>query len=285
MLRNLQRNIPQDDGNRNSGFGFSCKISGVNEQAHVNTKKAVLFEVGVDSLSRDEILKQISLAASGTGHLLIAHVNIRGLNLTFKQPWLREFYQRADLVYCDGMGVMLGAHLLGEKIQERFTLADWIWDLSALAANNGFSLFLLGGAPGVSQKAAAALQRRFPSLQIAGVQHGFFEKSPAQPENQALVARLNVLQPDILLVGFGMPAQERWLDQNWSSLNVRVAITCGALFEYLSGDLRRGPRWMTDHYLEWLARLVISPRRYTGRYLSDIPIFLYHLAQQRIHAK
>ncbi len=248
-------------------------------------KKAVLFEVGVDSLSRDEILKEISLAASGQRRLLIAHANIRGLNLSYNQPWLRDFYNRADLVYCDGMGVMLGAHLLGEEIQERFTLADWIWDLSALAANQGFNLFLLGGAPGLSQKAANALQQRFPSLQIAGVQHGFFEKSPIHAENRALMDRLNALQPDILLVGFGMPAQERWLDENWSSLNARVAITCGALFEYLSSDLPRGPRWMTDHYLEWLARLVISPRRYAGRYLSDIPIFLYHLAQQRMHAK
>jgi len=251
----------------------------------MNTKKAVLFEVNIDSLSLDEILQQISLAASGQGRLLIAHVNIRGLNMVFNQPWLRDFYNRANLVYCDGMGVMLGARFLGQQIQERFTLADWIWDLAALAARRGYSLFLLGGAPGVGEQAAMALQKRSPGLEIVGIQHGYFDKTPAQPENNALIERLNALQPDILLVGFGMPAQERWLDENWSSLNARVAITCGALFEYLSGELPRGPRWMTDHYLEWLARLLISPHRYAGRYLRDIPIFLYHLLQQRIDAK
>ena len=96
-----------------------------------------------------------------------------------------------------------------------------------------------------------------------------------------MVEYINRIQPDILLVGFGMPLQEKWLSKNWDSLDVKIAITCGALFEYLSGDLKRGPRWMTDHYLEWLARMIISPRRYYKRYLRDNPLFLYRILKQK----
>jgi N-acetylglucosaminyldiphosphoundecaprenol N-acetyl-beta-D-mannosaminyltransferase len=173
--------------------------------------------------------------------------------------------------------------MVGGEIKERYTLADWIWELAGLAAEKSFRLFLLGNPPGVAEKAAQNLTRRYPTLQIAGVQHGYFEKSALSSENEGVVAEINRLQPDILLVGFGMPVQERWMDQNWPQLEVHVAITCGALFEYLSGDLKRGPRWMTDHYLEWLARLLISPRRYLGRYMRDLPLFFYRLTKQRLN--
>ncbi len=87
-----------------------------------------------------------------------------------------------------------------------------------------------------------------------------------------MIEAINACQPNMLLVGFGMPVQEGWLNENWPRLNVNVAITCGALFEYLSGDLPRGPHWMTQNYLEWLARLAISPRRYAGRYCGIFPL-------------
>ena len=241
--------------------------------------------VGVHSISQEAILEKIAVAASGGTRQLILHANLRGLNLAWEQPWLREFYNQADLVYCDGTGVKLGARLLGGDIQERYTLADWIWPLAGLAASRGFRLFLLGNPPCVAEKAAQNLLFRLPELRIAGFQHGFFDKSPESVENKAVIDRINDLQPEILLVGFGMPVQERWLCQNWPRLRVNVAISCGALFEYLSGDLKRGPRWMTNNYLEWLVRMLVAPRRYAGRYLRDIPIFYFRILKLRLQGE
>jgi N-acetylglucosaminyldiphosphoundecaprenol N-acetyl-beta-D-mannosaminyltransferase len=244
-----------------------------------------LLGVGVDSISRQEILMKISQTVQEESTLLIAHANVHGINQAYEQPWLRAFYNQADLVYCDGMGVKLGARLLGYEIRERYTLADWVWELAAMCTDQQISLFLLGNPPGVAEKASQKLQERYKELEIKGVGHGYFEKSPASQENAAVIERINALQPDILLVGFGMPLQERWLFENWTRLDVRVAITCGALFEYLSGDLKRGPKWMTDYYLEWLVRAVITPQRYAGRYLHDIPLFFYRILRQRIYGK
>ncbi len=245
--------------------------------------KATILGVGVDAISLAGVLDKVQTAVSGGGHFLISHVNITGLNLAYEQPWLRDFYNRCDLVYCDGMGVQLAARWLGTPLPERFTLADWVWRLAGLAAESRFSLYLLGNPPGVAEKAAHKLAEGTPGLQIAGTQHGFFEKTPGQVENEAVIAAINACRPNVLLVGFGMPVQERWLAENWPRLRVNVAITCGALFEYLAGDLPRGPRWMTQNYLEWLARLTISPRRYAGRYVRDIPLFMWRVAKQRLN--
>lgn len=248
-------------------------------------EKVRLLGVEVDSITQAEMLQRIADAVCRAERLLIAHANLRGLNLAFEHPWLRQFYRRVDISYCDGMGVMLGARLTKQRLVERFTLADLAWPLAALAVNLEARLFLLGNPPGVAEAAARNLKAVHPDLRVVGVQHGYFSMQAEDPENLAIISRINDLKPHILLVGFGMPLQERWLDENWDRLQVNVAITCGALFEYLSGDLRRGPKWMTDHYLEWLARMVISPRRYTLRYLYDIPVFFYRTMRQRLNEK
>jgi N-acetylglucosaminyldiphosphoundecaprenol N-acetyl-beta-D-mannosaminyltransferase len=244
--------------------------------------KVNVLGVLIDPLRLEQALVRIRQAAQAKRRLLMAHANIRALNLACEQPWLRTFFNRADLVFCDGMGVMLGARFLGCRLPERFTLADWIWPLAEMAAAADLSLFLLGNPPGVAERAAERLQGRYVGLRVAGVQHGFFNQAPGQAENEAVIARINAARPDILLVGFGMPVQERWLAENWPRLEARVAITGGAIFEYVVGDLPRGPDWMTQHYLEWLARALISPGRYSGRYLRDIPLFLVRVLRQRL---
>ncbi len=243
--------------------------------------KVDVLGVQIDPVTLDEILAYIEQVISSNQRALIAHTHVMGVNLAYEQAWLRQFLNRADLVYCDGMGVKLGGRILGHHIPQRFTLADWMDRLAAMAWRQGYSLFFLGNPPGVAARAARNLCQRYPGVKIVGTHHGYFDKAPASVENQALLRQINDTRPNILLVGLGMPAQERWLLENWPDLQVNIAITAGAIFEYVSGDLKRGPRWMTDHYLEWLARLYISPRRYVRRYLRDNPLFLYRILRQK----
>lgn len=244
--------------------------------------KVDILGVKVDDVGLESLIEEIDRKISSDERFLVSHVNVTGVNLAYQHTWLKDFYNGCNRVYCDGMGVILGARLLGLDISERFTLADWVWILAERFSKTGASIFLLGSEPGVALRASQQLITRFPELKICGHLHGFFEKGKQHPENVEVVNKVNESDADLLLVGLGMPLQEKWLAENWQDLNVNVAITCGALFEYLSGDLRRGPRWMTENYLEWLARIFLSPKRYTLRYLRDIPLFLFRVLKQRM---
>ena len=128
-----------------------------------------------------------------------------------------------------------------------------MWSLSALCEREGFSFYFLGGREGIAQLAADRLRERYPSLKVVGIQNGYFAKTG--PENDAVIEQINRSRPDILVLGLGMPLQERWLSENWERVDARIALSGGACFDFISGTVRRAPRWMTDNGLEWLYRL------------------------------
>ena len=214
-------------------------------------------------------------------HALALYVNIFGLNLAYKNTWMREFLNTAEIVFCDGSGVVLGGRILGYKIPLRITYADWTWQLAEFAESREFSFFFLGGRPGISELAAARLRDRFPGVRITGAHHGFFDKTLGGKDNDEVIEKINERKPDILVVAFGMPLQERWLMENWDRIDANIALTGGAVFDYVSGELRRAPKWMTNNGMEWLGRLLIEPRRLWRRYLIGIPQFFWRIFLQR----
>jgi N-acetylglucosaminyldiphosphoundecaprenol N-acetyl-beta-D-mannosaminyltransferase len=246
-------------------------------------RRVEILGVGVDRISADELRTQILRMIRSEEHGLVLHVNVHGLNLSYHRPWLRDMFNKASVVFCDGAGVVLAAKILGRPGGlQRFTHADEMWRLAEFAAANGLSMFFLGARPGVAKEAAARLKERYPGLKIAGVRHGYFDHASRSPENEDVVRQINAANPDVLVVGFGMPLQERWLKENWDRVEAGVAITLGAIFDYVSGELRRGPRFLTDNGFEWLARLFIEPRRLWRRYVVGNPIFLTRVLMQRV---
>ncbi len=238
--------------------------------------------VRVDPVTASELLGVVEQTVSEQRKAIVGNVNVLAANLAHDLEWFRVFLNGCDTVFCDGYGIQCGARLLGHHIPERITYAEWAWQLAAFAESNGFTIFLLGGRHGVAEKAAARLQAAYPALKVVGTHHGYFDKGPDGPENNAVVESINATRPNVLIVGFGMPMQERWLLENWGRLDANVALTGGAVFDYVSGGLRRGPRWMTDHGLEWLARLLIEPRRLWKRYLIGNPLFAWRILKQRL---
>jgi N-acetylglucosaminyldiphosphoundecaprenol N-acetyl-beta-D-mannosaminyltransferase len=241
-----------------------------------------LLRVRIHTLSLFELLNIVTQTILTGRKILIAYVNVHGINLAHKFPWFQQFLNTADIVFCDGFGVRWGARFLGLNISHRYTPPDWIPRLCQVCIQHDFSLFFLGGRPGVTDKSAARLKERFPSLQIVGVHHGYFDKALSSAENEAVIQRINASKPNILIIGFGMPLQERWLMENWERIEANVALTGGAVFDYISGELRRAPRWMTEHSLEWLGRLIIEPRRLWRRYLIGNMLFLWRVLKQRL---
>jgi N-acetylglucosaminyldiphosphoundecaprenol N-acetyl-beta-D-mannosaminyltransferase len=240
-----------------------------------------ILGIPVSTVDRWQLLAAVRAAATTHKRCLVLSGNVYSCNLAYEHEWFRAYYQQADLVHVDGAGLRLGARLLGRSLPTRITWADFIWELAAEMEEISASLFLIGSEAGVAEKAAARLQEKHPRLNIVGCAHGYFDKTPGSAENGQVVAQINALRPNVLLVGFGMPLQEGWLVNNWEQLEVDAGLTVGALFAYLSGELTRAPKWMTDNGLEWLGRLLVEPRRLWQRYLVGNPLFLYRVLRQR----
>ena len=241
-----------------------------------------LLNVNVSTIKLNELLESCVMAVQERTHKIIIGANIRALNIAYKLDWFRDFYNRPDtLVFCDGVGVQLGARLLGKTIPERYTPPDWFPDLCQTCAENKISLFLLGTHPGMTEKVANIYIEKYPDLIISGTHHGYFKKDKNCDENKEVLRQINQANPDILIIGFGMPLQEKWLNENLQDLNASVYITVGAMFDFLAGETYRGPRWMTDHGFEWLARLFTEPRRLWQRYLIGIPLFFWRVLKQK----
>jgi len=228
------------------------------------------------------LVEQTVRAAQTGQHRMVLYANIHVLNTACGDPDLRRILNQADIVYCDGAGVQLGARLLGHCLPERMTGADWIEPLCAACAEKGVSLYFLGARPGVAAEAAARLRARHPGLRIVGAHHGYL----ADPAVCAgAIAAINAAHPDILLVGMGTPLQEKWIAAHRAELDVPVVWAVGALFDFVAGVQPRGPRWMLDHGLEWLCRLASDPRRLWHRYIVGNPLFILRVLKQKVTAQ
>jgi N-acetylglucosaminyldiphosphoundecaprenol N-acetyl-beta-D-mannosaminyltransferase len=245
-----------------------------------SARRVEILGVQVDDLDVPTLNRRVERIVLGKQHALVLHVNAHCLNLAYDHSWLRAQLNDAALVVCDGAGVVLASRILGDRLPPRIVLTDWIWELAALASRQRFTMFLLGGRPGVAAAAGRQLHRRFPSLRIVGVEHGHFAK--VGPPSEAVIERINALRPAVLVVAFGMPAQERWLRENWAKIDADVGLTGGAVLDYCAGRVARGPSWMTNHGLEWLARLAIEPKRLWRRYLVGNALFIYRVLKQRL---
>lgn len=195
-----------------------------------------------------------------------------------KDEFYRSILNKADLVYPDGVSIVLASTLLKKRLPTRSTAADFMPLFCRRFADNGLKVYLLGAEEGVAREAGQRLKEQVPEIQIVGTHHGYFKKE----ETKEILSTINEARPDILLVGLGIPYQEKWIETHSQQLDVSVVWGVGGLFDFLSGRLRRGPQWLVDNGFEWLCRLAIEPRRLWKRYLFGNLQFSWMLFRDRI---
>jgi N-acetylglucosaminyldiphosphoundecaprenol N-acetyl-beta-D-mannosaminyltransferase len=184
-----------------------------------------------------------------------------------RDPTFAKALQRADLRVADGAGIILAARLQGVALPGRITGSDGIYHICRRAAAEGWRIFVRGAAPGVAQRAASELQRCYPGLHIAGAYAG----SPQDRDWPIIKLHLSDSRPDILLVAFGHPRQDMWIDRHRSELPATVAIGVGGAFDFVAGVTRRAPPCIRRLGLEWMHRLAREPWRW--RRMSKLPVF------------
>jgi len=207
----------------------------------------------------------------------VAYLNAHTHNLALDDPALRSALLSFDLLYADGISVVWASRVLGRPLPERMTSADYFPLFARGCAERGVSLFLLGGQPGVAERAAARLRAEVPGVHVAGVRNGYFSAG----ESRGVVEEVNASGARALVIGLGSPRQECWLHAHSDLLRPALRWCVGALLDYLADAEPRAPRWVCRAGGEWLFRLITDPRGKWRRYLLGNPRFVWHVWKAR----
>ncbi|MCK8828120.1 WecB/TagA/CpsF family glycosyltransferase [Natroniella acetigena] len=240
--------------------------------------KVEILGVEIDNLTIQEALGQIeSFLNSGQANLIVTPNPEMIIKANYDQQ-LKKILNSAELALADGVGLLLAAKMLGTELKERITGVELVHRLLKLGNQTGLRFYFLGSEPGVAAQAKENLQAQYPKLMIK-THHGYLDR---RLEEQ-VIAEIKANQIDVLLVGMGVPLQEKWLNKYLTSLQVPVGIGVGGVFDVLAGNKRRAPVVMQKFGLEWFFRLLQEPSR-AGRMVA-IPEFVLKVLRQRLKNK
>ncbi len=220
-------------------------------------RPARVLGVRVDCVDMGGALARIEAFVDGGGRHQVATVNPEFVMRAGQDREFARVLESADLCLADGSGVVWAARRQGCALSGPVTGTDLIPPLAALCARRQFRLFLLGAAPGVADELAQRLMAEHPGLHVAS-----HSGSPEPSGDEETVGRIAAERPQIVMVAYGAPNQELWIDRMGARLNgVAVAIGVGGAFDYLTGRVPRAPLWMRRAGMEWLFRLARQPWR------------------------
>lgn len=208
----------------------------------------------------------------------IGFINAHCVNEIHKNAQYRSSLSHFDMLFADGMGMKIAARAGGFDLAENVNGTDLFPVLCEQAAANRTPIFLLGGKPGVSGDVYKRMSMNYPGLNIAGTYHGYFS-GPA--EEEAVIEMINRSGAEIVLVAFGVPLQEVWIEANRHRLKPAVLVGVGGLFDYYSGQVPRAPLALRRVGFEWAWRLALEPRRLWRRYVLGNVEFLARVAKRQ----
>jgi N-acetylglucosaminyldiphosphoundecaprenol N-acetyl-beta-D-mannosaminyltransferase len=168
------------------------------------------------------------------------------------------------------MPIVWSSRWFGRALPERVAGSDIVPALFERATPaRPLDVYLLGGPPGVGERAASAVSKRYPNVRVVGTDAPPLGFERDEGANRAVVERINRARPDLLLVGLGCPKQELWIERWGPELDARVALCVGGTIGFLAGEAPRAPAWMRRFGVEWFHRMANEPRRLGPRYASD----------------
>ncbi len=236
-----------------------------------------VLDVPIAYVPTDALISRIVAAALGREGLSVYMLNAHTLNLAHGDPRYRGVLRRGDIVVNDGVGVRIAARLAGVTELDNQNGTDLFPAVIEAAAPHGLRVFWLGGVEGRAEAAAKRLEADYPGATVVGTHHGFF----TEDDTPAILEMIRAADPHLVLVSFGNPRQEAWIDAHLDELGGAVAAGVGALVDRFAGQVSRPPAWVRKVGMEWFARLLQYPRVLWRRYLIGNPAFLWRIARNR----
>lgn len=237
------------------------------------------MNIEIAPLNRSEMIDILLEFAAGERARTVFYLNAHCVNISFLDFEYRQILGNADLVYADGQGVVWAGRFLGAPLAERVNIFDFFDELAKRLKEKEITIYLLGGREGIVKKAEDFLTQK--GLKVLGGRAGFFDKA----QEAEIIGEINILKPDILMVGMGAPKQEKWIHSHLNELDVSLCWAVGGAFNYFAGRFKKSPRWVSACGFEWLYSGLQDPGKLFNRYLFGNLIFIYHVLKYKFIKK
>lgn len=232
-------------------------------------EKQALLNTYVSNVSMKETVKQIEQFISEKKKSYVVAINVDVVIKIEHDSYLKKITDNADMVLVDGMPLIWIAKWKKRPVKAKISGSDLVPILCSRAAKKGYSVFIIGGKDGIAEKAKANLEKQYPSINIVGTYAPPFGFEKDEAELQRINEMISEAHPDLLIACFGCPKQEKWIYENYQKYDATVSICAGATVDFLAGNVKRAPKWMSEHGLEWFYRFIKEPNRLFRRYFVD----------------
>lgn len=223
----------------------------------------------IDNLTMAETLNEIEKLVQKKNCSYVVTPNVDHIVRLEKDEELQKVYKNASLILTDGKPLIWISKWYKTPIKEKISGSDLFPRVCQLAANKNYTMYLLGAAEGVADTAARNLMKKYPGLNIVGTYSPPFGFEKNEQEMNKIKTQIQDVHPDILIVGLGCPKQEKFMYYHCKELGVPISFGLGASIDFEAGNIKRAPKWMSNHGLEWLYRFSKEPKRLFKRYFVD----------------
>lgn len=227
------------------------------------------MNTNIDNLTMAETLHEIDKLIQKKNCSYVVTPNVDHIVRLEKDEELQKVYKNASLILTDGKPLIWISKRYKTPIKEKISGSDLFPRVCQLAANKNYTMYLLGAAEGVADTAARNLMKKYPGLNIVGTYSPPFGFEKNEQEMNKIKTQIQDVHPDILIVGLGCPKQEKFMYYHCKELGVPISFGLGASIDFEAGNIKRAPKWMSNHGLEWLYRFSKEPKRLFKRYFVD----------------
>ena len=233
----------------------------MNKQRFLNTY--------VSNITMNEALDNIEKMIKSKKKSYVVAVNVDVIMKIEQDEELKKITDEADMVLTDGNPLIWISKLKKTPIKEKISGSDLVPKLCELSDRKGYTIFILGGKDGIAKQAKEKLESQYKNIKIVGVYSPKFGFEKDKKELTKINSMINKKKPDLLFVCLGCPKQEKWIYNHISEYDAKVSICAGATVDFLAGNMKRAPKWMSNCGLEWFYRFLQEPKRLFKRYFID----------------
>jgi len=236
-------------------------------------EKQALLNTYINNATMQEAIDAIEKMIKADKKSYVVAVNVDVVMKIEDDKYLKRIVDCADMALADGKPLVWISRLYGKPLKAKVSGSDLVPLLCRVAAEKGYRLFIIGGKDGIAARAKSKLEGRFSKIQIVGTYAPPFGFEKDKQELNRINKMISDAHPDLLIACFGCPKQEKWIYENIGKYDARVSICAGATVDFLAGNVKRAPHWMSEHGLEWFYRFLQEPKRMFKRYfVNDVKI-------------